>query len=395
MEIGIVGKPNAGKTTFFNAATLSNATVANYPFTTIEANVGITFVKTKCVCREFGVKCSPKNSKCINGYRFIPIKIIDVAGLVPDAHKGRGLGNKFLDDIRKADVLIHVIDASGSTDEEGRVYKPGSYDVTKDVIFLEREIDLWFFNIIKKHWEKILRKIKGENLDFVKYFTEKFSGLGVREEHVRKALTMIKKDIYNFDENDLFEFSKTLREISKPIIIAANKIDIDISEENLKILKKRFPDKIIIPVSALAEYVLRKYDKERKIEYIPGESSFKILKKLSEKDMKILNFIEKNILKKYKSTGVQDCINVAVFDVLKKIVVYPVENENSLTDKHGNVLPDAFLMNKDATPLDLAYKIHSDLAKGFIAAIDIRTKKRLSKEYKLKDGDVIKIYFKL
>ncbi len=239
MEIGIVGKPNAGKTTFFNAATLSNATVANYPFTTIEANVGITFVKTKCVCREFGVKCSPKNSKCINGYRFIPIKIIDVAGLVPDAHKGRGLGNKFLDDIRKADVLIHVIDASGSTDEEGRVYKPGSYDVTKDVIFLEREIDLWFFNIIKKHWEKILRKIKGENLDFVKYFTEKFSGLGVREEHVRKALTMIKKDIYNFDENDLFEFSKTLREISKPIIIAANKININISEEKVKKIKEK------------------------------------------------------------------------------------------------------------------------------------------------------------
>ncbi len=394
MEIGIVGKPNAGKTTFFNALTLSNATVANYPFTTIEANVGVAYVKTRCVCKEFGVKCNPRNSICINGYRFIPVKVIDVAGLVPDAHKGRGLGNKFLDDLRKADVLIHVIDASGSTDEEGRIFKPGSHDVTKDVEFLEREIDLWFYEIIKRHWEKILRKVKGEGLDFVRYFSEKFSGIGIKEEHVRKALEMIDKDIYSFKDEDLKEFSRILREISKPIIIAANKIDVEISEENIKILKEKYPDKIIIPVSALAEYILKKYSEEGKIRYIPGDSKFEIVGRLNDKEKKILKFIEEKVLEKYGSTGVQECINVAVFDVLKKIVVYPVENENSLTDKHGNVLPDAFLMDNNSTPLDLAYKIHSEIAEGFIAAIDVRTKRKLSKDYRLKNGDVIKIYFR-
>ena len=394
MQIGIVGKPNAGKTTFFNALTLSNATVANYPFTTIEANVGIAYVRTRCVCKEFNVKCNPRNSICISGYRFIPVKVIDVAGLVPDAHKGRGLGNKFLDDLRKADVLIHIVDASGSTDEEGRIYKPGSYDVTRDVEFLEKEINLWFYGLIKKHWEKLLRKVKGENLDFIKYFSEKFSGIGIREEHVRAVLEEFDKDVECFNDDDLMKFSSRLREVSKPIIIAANKIDIDISEENIKILREKYPDKIIIPVSALAEYILKKYNEEGKIRYIPGDSRFEIIGRLSDKEERILDFIEEKVLKRYGSTGVQECINVAVFDVLKKIVVYPVENENNLTDKHGNVLPDAFLMDNNSTPLDLAYKIHSEIAEGFIAAIDVRTKKKLSKDYKLRNGDVIKIYFR-
>ncbi len=87
IEIGIAGKPNAGKSTFFKAATLADAEIANYPFTTIKPNVGIGYVRVKCVCQELGVKCN----ECIDGWRFIPVKLIDIAGLVPDAHKGGGL----------------------------------------------------------------------------------------------------------------------------------------------------------------------------------------------------------------------------------------------------------------------------------------------------------------
>ncbi|MEM4201360.1 MAG: GTPase, partial [Nitrososphaerales archaeon] len=114
MLVGIVGKPNTGKSTFFNAATLMNVPMANYPFTTIQPNYGVAYLRKDCVCKRLNVKDNPVNSVCVNGVRLIPVKLVDVAGLVPGASQGRGLGNKFLDDLRQADALIHVVDASGS-----------------------------------------------------------------------------------------------------------------------------------------------------------------------------------------------------------------------------------------------------------------------------------------
>jgi len=169
MLIGIVGKPNCGKTTFLNAACLTSAKVADYPFTTIEPNLGKAYVRKNCVCKELGVKDTPKNSLCIDGVRLIPIDLLDVAGLVPDAWKGKGLGNKFLDDLRRADALIHVIDASGSTDAEGKPVEPGSWDPLKDVKFLENEIAHWFNNIISRDWPKFARSLKAEKISFVEF----------------------------------------------------------------------------------------------------------------------------------------------------------------------------------------------------------------------------------
>ena len=120
MLIGIIGKSNVGKSTFFNAVTDLSVQTANYPFTTIEPNVGVAYVRIECICKEFEVQDNPVHSVCIDGIRFIPVKVIDIAGLVPGAHLGKGIGNKFLDDSRQADALIHVVDASGSTDSEGR-----------------------------------------------------------------------------------------------------------------------------------------------------------------------------------------------------------------------------------------------------------------------------------
>lgn len=392
ITVGLIGKTNVGKSTFFSAATLLDVEIANRPFVTIEPNIGIGYVKSLCAHKDFNIRCNPKNSLCINDFRFIPIKLVDVAGLIPGAHEGRGLGNKFLDDLRKADVLIHVIDASGSTTEEGMPTTPGSRDPEEDVKFVENEIDEWFISIVKKDWEKFARTVDLGSKDIVESLLGKLSGLSINREHIVQALKETKLEnlkLMQWTEEDVRSFGKKLREISKPIVIAANKADIEISKRNIENLKKKY--KYVIPTSAEAELALRKASKNGLIEYVPGESSFKIIKQLSEKHVKALDYIKRNVLDVYGSTGVQQALNTAVFEALNMIVVYPVEDERKLTDKNGNVLPDALLIKKGSTPKELASLIHTDLAKGFLYAIDVRRKMRVGEEYKLQDRDVIKI----
>ena len=152
MLIGFVGKPSSGKSTIFAAATLIDVARASYPFTTIEPNRGMGFVRVECVDKEFNVQCNPRSGFCVNHTRFVPVELLDVAGLVPGAHEGKGLGNKFLDDLRQADVLIHVVDASGSTNEKGEAVESGSHDPSKDVKFLEEELELWMLGILENNW---------------------------------------------------------------------------------------------------------------------------------------------------------------------------------------------------------------------------------------------------
>jgi len=384
MEIGIVGKPNVGKSTFFKALTLKDAEIANFPFTTIKPNIGVGYVRVRCVDTEFGVKCKPKNSFCIDGNRFIPVKMIDVAGLVPGAHEGKGLGNQFLDDLRRADVLIHVVDISGKTNEIGEATE--NYNPERDIKFLEDEIDYWFFDVIKRNWSKISAKIRHGGKDLIKELTNQLAGLSINETHIKTAIKDTQLDEKCNDE-DIKKFSVSLRKVSKPILIAANKIDLD-DKGNYERLKNRYD---IIPVCSEAELALRQATISNIISYIPGDSGFKILKNINEKQRNALNFIRERILNVYNSTGAQECLNVAVFSILKRIVVYPVENENKLTDKNGNVLPDAYILPNGSTALDLAYKIHTEIGDRFIGAIDCKTKKKIGREYLLKNGDIIKI----
>ncbi|BFH73511.1 redox-regulated ATPase YchF [Sulfurisphaera javensis] len=392
ITIGLIGKTNVGKSTFFSAATLIDVPIANRPFVTIEPNVGIAYVKKKCVHVELGVKCNPRNSICMGDYRFIPVKLVDVAGLIPGAHEGRGLGNKFLDDLRKADVLIHVIDASGSTNEEGVPVPPGNRDPEEDVAFIEKEIEEWFYSIISKDWSKFARTVDLSSKDPIDELLAKLSGLSINKYHIIETLRETKLEnlkLMQWTEEDLRMFSKKLREISKPIIIAANKADIPEAKKFIEKMKNKY--KYIVPTSAEAELALRKASKAGLIEYIPGEKEFKILKELSGKQKEALDYIKKNVLDIYGSTGVQEALNMAVFGALSMIVVYPVEDEKKLTDHNGNVLPDAILIKKGSTPKDLASVIHSELAKGFLFAINVKKKVRVGEEYELQDGDVIKI----
>jgi len=396
MQIGVVGKPSSGKSTFFSAATLVDAAIANYPFTTIEPNKGTGFVRVECVEKEFKVKCNPRHGYCSNGTRFVPVELIDVAGLVPDAHLGKGKGNAFLDDLRQANVLIHVVDASGSTNEKGEPVAAGSHDPCKDVEFLEREIDLWFFGIIEKNWPKLSKMSTESKTKLVSAMAQTLSGIGGNEKTIEETMQksgLLEKKLVQWEEADRMAFAKKLREISKPIVIAANKIDIPSAEENLKRLKETFPDKTIIGCSGFAELALKKAAKEGFLEYEAGSKEFKKAKELNEKQEKLLEMVNEKVLKKFGGTGVQDVLDKTVFDALGYIAVFPAGSKK-LADSEGNILPDCILMPKDSTALDFAFKLHTDMGNGFIRAIDVKKSLMIGKEHLLKHRDAVEIIFK-
>jgi ribosome-binding ATPase YchF (GTP1/OBG family) len=393
MLIGLIGKANVGKSTFFNAATELSAQAANYPFTTIRPNLGVSYARVKCVCREFGVQDNPVHSMCVDGNRFIPIKLIDVAGLVPGAHNGRGLGNKFLDDARQADVLIHVVDASASTDSEGKSVPAGVGDPLYDIKFVEDEFDLWMASVISRDWNKVAREAENQAQKLENMLSKRLTGLGIGEAHIIKALEdtgLRSKKATLWNEEDIFDFCKKVRSRAKPIVIAANKSDLPTAETIMIKLKDLGLD--VIPCIAEAEILLRRATKKGFLHYLPGDNSFTIKSGvvLNEQQKKALDAIH-SLIAKYGSTGVQEVINLACFKLLKLIVVYPVQDEMKLMDKRGNVLPDAYLLPEGSTAQDLAVTIHADIGKGFLHAIDARSKQRLGAEHKLKNNDVIKI----
>lgn len=383
MLLAVIGKPNVGKTTFFSAATLVDAEISNRIFTTIEPNKGATYVRAKCPCG--GGKCSPRNSKCVSGVRFVPIKMVDIAGLVPGAHLGRGLGNQFLSDIMEADALIHVVDIAGATDESGNPVAPGTRDPKDDIKFLEEEIDYWILGILKRNLTTLSRRMENTKESFSSVIEKQLSGLGIKLPDVEHAINETEISP-NSDDYDLLKFIRLLREKSKPIVIAANKIDIG-GEANLDRLTGLGFN--LFPCSAESELALRRAADRGIIKYNAGDARFETLS-VTDTQKKALENIQK-ILDAYGSTGVQKVIDTLVFDILKMIVVFPVENEHKLTDRKGNVLPDAFLMKKGSTALDLAYKVHEDIGKKFIAAIDARSGRNVSASYELKNGDVISI----
>lgn len=395
MLIGIVGKPSCGKSTYFKAATLAEAKIAPYPFTTIKPNEAVGYVKVECVDRDFGVQCNPREGYCINGNRFVPVKLLDVAGLIPGAHLGLGMGNQFLDDLRQAHALIHVVDISGSTNEKGEAVQALSYDPLNDVRFLEEEIDLWYFGLIKKGWDRFIRRVVQEKEQIHKALGRNLEGLRVTENMVNEVLKKLRINVERPDiwtDDELKAIAVELRRLTKPMILACNKMDIPGAEKNFERLKKEFPDYIAVPCSAESELALREAAKHELIKYIPGESDFEIISKpkLSEQQIKALEFIRENILKKFRSTGVQQVLDTAVFGLLKCIAVFP-GGVGKLQDQHGNYIPDCFLMPENSTALDFAYAIHTDLGKKFIRAIDVKKVMTVGKEYRLKHRDVIEI----
>ncbi len=392
--MGVVGKPNTGKSTFFSAATLATAEIANYPFTTIKPNRGVGYVRTKCVHEEFDVKDNPRNSLCIDGTRLVPVEIIDIAGIVPGAWEGRGLGNQFLDEIRRADALIHIVDASGGTDCEGKSCKPGEHDPLEDIQFLEKEITMWMVTILKKDWPRISRTAEQDKKGIAHHLEDRLTGLSIRKQLVNDA---IRKAGLNVDkpatwtDDDFYRFVDTLRRISKPLLIVANKIDLPTAQANIERLKKL--NYIVISASAEAELALRRAAEKGLIDYKPGDNDFKIVtpEKLSAGQIKGLEQIKEKILKTHGSSGVQEAINTAYFKLLDMITVYPVEDIEHLSDHNGRVLPDTYLVPRGITAHQFAYVIHSELGENVLYAVDARDKRRIGEDAVLKDCEVISI----
>ena len=383
ITLALAGKPNCGKSTFFKAATMANVEIANYPFTTINPNFGVAYVRTKCPCHDLHLTCG----HCVDGNRFVAVNLIDVAGLVPDAHKGKGLGNQFLDHLRQADAILHIIDASGGTDSEGNPVGIGNHDPEEDVRFLIFEMTMWVHGILEKHWTRISRMSQGKGTVIQQGIADVFTGLGITVEDVRDVELKLKLDLVHATIEDLVPLCAEIVKISKPMLVVGNKVD-----EAPETLRLKLAAMNVAFASAASELALRNAAGSHIIQYLPGDTIFRVLNEAT------LTVAQKGglariaeVMKQYNGTGVQQTINRAVFDLLDMIVVYPVEDENHFCNKKGDVLPDAFLMRKGSTPHDLAYQVHTDIGKGFLYAVDARTKMRIRENHPLTDGDIIKV----
>ena len=395
IKIGLIGKTNTGKTTFFNSSTLSSDEISTYPFTTKKSSTSIGYAITLCVHPEFNVIDNPNNSKCKDGWRYIPIELIDLPGLLKDSWKGKGLGNQFLSIASQSDALLHVVDASGSIDSSGRIAEVGSGDPVSDFADIEEELNMWYQKIFEGNRDK-LKKIAESDNDQTNALTQLYQGMGVKKSHVKEALRITQleeKIIENYDIKDSKKFSTELRRISKPTLIVANKIDVKGASKNFQRLRERYNDMIVIPASADSELSLRRAEQSELIKYSPGSEQFDILRTndLNQKQRDALDFIKSDIMGEYMRTGVQFAINVTVFKLLKMNSIYPVTIPEKLSDKKGRVLPDLILLKDGSTIVDLAREIHSDLTKGLLYAKDLRYNLRVPTNYQLRDRDVISL----
>ena len=387
LSLALAGKPNAGKSTFYTAGTMADVDVANYPFTTIDANRGISHVRTECPCLDLETRCG--NETCHDGKRYVPVELLDVAGLVPGAHEGRGLGNQFLDELTDADAILNVVDASGGTNAEGEPVEIGSHDPLEDVDFIEREMDLWLASIVERNWESIERQSRSPGFDIDEALTEMLTGFGATTADVAASLRELEypEDPAKWTDAQREALAVEIRLRTKPIVVIANKIDVA-PPENIEALLNL--DRPVVPATAEGEVALRRGVEQGVIDYDPGDSSFAVTAELSGGIQSTLDELEET-MDRWDGTGVQSALNTAVYELLEHITVFPVQDQTHWTDAHGNVLPDAFLLPRGSTPRDLAFAVHSDIGEGYLHAVDARSNREVGEEYELTEGDVIKI----
>jgi len=384
-SVALAGKPNAGKSTLYKAATLADVDVGNYPFTTIDANRGVSHVRTRCPCLDRDERCG----NCEDGKRYVPVELLDVAGLVPGAHEGRGLGNQFLDALSSADAVLNVVDASGGTDAEGEPVEPGTYDPVEDVAFVAEELDLWLAGIVERNWEGVERQSRSPDFELEAALRDLLTDVGASDPDAAAVLRAVEfpADPMQWTDDDRERLARALRARTKPIVVVANKVDVAPggNVERLRAAAER-----VVPATAEGELALRQAAADGVVGYDPGDESFEVTGDLTDAQAGGLERI-RAVMDEHGGTGVQTALNTAVYDLLDQITVYPVRNETRWTDGQGETLPDAVLLERSATPVDLAYAVHSDIGDGYLHAVDAREGRRIGEDHELDEGDVIKV----
>ncbi|MFB6104909.1 MAG: redox-regulated ATPase YchF [Halobacteriaceae archaeon] len=385
LSLALAGKPNAGKSTFFAAATMAEVDVANYPFTTIDPNRGVSHVRTRCPCLDREHRCG----NCRSGKRYVPIELVDVAGLVPGAHEGRGLGNQFLDALTDADAVLEIVDASGGTDAEGEPVETGSHDPVGDVDFVEAELELWLADIIERNWETVERRSRSPDFDLEASITDVLTGFGATEAEVAACLRDVTYPDTATDwmREDYAALAAAVRARTLPSLVVANKAD-TAPEQLLEALLSL--EKPVVPATAQGELAVRRGADQGVISYDPGDEHFEIVGDIPADQRTRLERLQETMTT-YGGTGVQSALNTATYDLLDHITVYPVQDAGAWTDGHGEMLPDAFLLPQGSTPVDLAYTVHSDIGEGYLHAVDARENRQIGDDHVLEDGDVVKI----
>ncbi|MEE2606606.1 MAG: YchF-related putative GTPase [Candidatus Thermoplasmatota archaeon] len=426
MRIGLVGKPNVGKSTTFSAMTQTPVDIANYPFTTIEPNVGVAWLPlpSSCACYELrerreaagrlepsteddprrGSICTPNSGSCTNHRRLVPVTLVDVAGLVPGAHEGKGRGNQFLSDLARCDALIQVVDVSGSTDIDGNPVGSGGSDPIEEHRFLVNELEEWIAGILSTGWKRGARKAQAEgDRALLDYAVEQLTGIGATEHHVVAGFNAVRSghpdaDVpWEWGESEMKSMSAAIRNVLFPISVAANKADLAMSGSWTPLAEMiGSAGGVLVATSAEAELALSRASQAGLIERSPGESEFEITQegeeRLSQTQRKALAAISESLV--WDGGGLVGLLSEVVFGTLSRRVAYPVQDETHWVDGDGNTLPDALLVEQGTTAKGLAYAVHSDLGDGFIRAVDARSSRVIGAEHEVQDGDVISIYAK-
>ncbi len=390
-KIGLVGKPSVGKSTFFNAATMNEIAEGNYPFTTIDPSVGEAYVRVKDAAPDFDETSDPRVGFVNKGTRYVPVKLVDVAGLIPGAHEGKGLGNQFLTDLNEADVLIHIVDFSGKTDIEGEPTE--NHDPREDIEFLKEELNMWYLEILRKGIERFEGKVRQHDVKIEEELAEQMSAFKTNKNQIKQIILSLdlELDPDTWTEEDEKRLAAKIREETKPMVIAANKMDDEKAQENFEEITNdpEYEDLEIVPCSAHAEKALKNAAEQEVVDYYPGDNSFEIVGDLPKEKEQGLNKI-REFMERYTGTGVQKALEAALFNELGVIAVFP-GGADGLGDEHGNILPDCFLMPQGTTAEDFAFHIHSDIGEGFLHAIDCRNNRQIGADHELEHRDVIEI----